>query len=312
VAAIRDDVRVVVMEDEGRVVGFFPFQRGSLGRGRPVGGHLSDQHGVIGAPDLHFDARALLRAARLTSWEFDHLLAAQAPFAPFHKHRDVSPIVDLTSGYEAYCRSRLDAGSNRIKQTERKARKFEREVGPLRWVPHVPDLAGLDRVFADKSDQCRAAGLPDVFGARWSRELVRRVLETQENGFAGCLSALYVSDELAAVHAGMRSDRAWHWWFPVYEDKYAKYSPGSILLLEVARETARLGLDYLDLGKGEDPYKQSFTNAEIPLSEGRVALTSIGDQRERAEMLLRGSRLAEPIRPALRRANQWMRQRRYR
>jgi CelD/BcsL family acetyltransferase involved in cellulose biosynthesis len=148
-----------------------------------------------------------------------------------------------------------------------------------------------------------------VFGRVRFWPVISGAFETQEQEFAGCLSALYVGDDLAAVHAGMRSDRAWHWWFPVYEDRYAKYSPGLILLLDVAREAARLGLDYLDLGKGDDPYKQSFTNAEIRPSEGNAALMPIGN-RSRPRCVSVDLVLPSP-RPALRRANQWLRQRRW-
>jgi CelD/BcsL family acetyltransferase involved in cellulose biosynthesis len=316
VASVRDDVRVVVMEDDSQVVGYFPFQHGRLGWGRPVGGPFSDQHGVIAAPDADFDVRALLRAARLTSWEFDHLLAVQAPFAPFETTRTTSPILDLTDGFDAYARARQEAGSQRIKQIERKARKFEREVGPLSWAPHSSSLKELDRVFSVKSEQCRTANIPDVFGSPWSRELVRTILETNERELTGCLSTLYVGEELVAAHAGMRSDRSWHWWFPVYDQRYAKYSPGLILLLEVAREASRLGLDHVDLGKGDDFYKQSFKNAEIELSEGCATRPSLGNvarsAREQAETMLRRSHLADPVRSELRRANQWLRQRRFR
>ena len=50
VGSVRDDVRIVVIENDGRPVGFFPHQRAPWGRGKPVGGPLSDYHGVIAAP----------------------------------------------------------------------------------------------------------------------------------------------------------------------------------------------------------------------------------------------------------------------
>jgi len=51
VGAVRDDVRVVVIENDGRPAGFFPHQRAAWGRGSPVGGPVSDYHGVIAASD---------------------------------------------------------------------------------------------------------------------------------------------------------------------------------------------------------------------------------------------------------------------
>src|SRR5207344_1830917 len=47
VAAVRDDVEVAVIDQDGRVAGFFPFQRSSLNLGKPVAGKLNDFHGLL-------------------------------------------------------------------------------------------------------------------------------------------------------------------------------------------------------------------------------------------------------------------------
>jgi CelD/BcsL family acetyltransferase involved in cellulose biosynthesis len=316
VASVRDDVRIVVMEEDAAVVGFFPFQRGHLGRGRPVGGPFSDQHGLVVAGGTEIDVRDVLRAARLSSWHFDHVLAEQKPFVPYTARLATSPILDLSSGFDGYVRSRQAAGSRRIEQIDRKTRKLERETGPLRWVARSTDVGALHEVIAAKSRQCRSAGIPDIFEPMWTRQLIRRILAVDVPGFAGCLSCLYAGDSLVAAHAGMRTDRVWHWWFPTYDQAFARYSPGLILLLQLAREAAALGMAAVDLGKGDDPYKQSFANAQIALAEGLVSRTPVStvvrNLHEQAELRLRSSRLADPMRPALRRGNQWVRQRRFR
>ena len=74
----------------------------------------------------------------------------------------------------------------------------------------------------------------------------------------------------------MYSERAWHWWFPVYEHSFAKYSPGALLLLGVAEEAAARGIALLDLGKGDDAYKSSFSNTDTPLAEGCASRRSLG------------------------------------
>src|SRR2546430_5755932 len=61
VAAVRNDVFVGVMEEAGRAIGFFPFQKGRLKMGRPVGGALSDFHGVIADANAEWDAGDLIR-----------------------------------------------------------------------------------------------------------------------------------------------------------------------------------------------------------------------------------------------------------
>ena len=56
VAAVRNDVWVAIIRRNGAAVGYFPFQRGKLNLGKPVGGKLSDYHGIISAGDLAISA----------------------------------------------------------------------------------------------------------------------------------------------------------------------------------------------------------------------------------------------------------------
>jgi CelD/BcsL family acetyltransferase involved in cellulose biosynthesis len=150
VAAVQPDVRIAVLEDGARVVGFFPHQaRWRIGR--PVGAPLSDHHGVVCAPGTHWDWPALLRASRLASWHFDHLPREQAP----HHGACIatgSPALDLSRGMAAYLEARRASGVRSLGEFERKARKLAREVGPLALHAHQArkrqggaDQAGADR-----------------------------------------------------------------------------------------------------------------------------------------------------------------------
>lgn len=311
VAEVRNDVWVAILEEGGEIFGYFPFQRGRFGAGRPVGGKLSDYQGVIARPGAFWDAETLLRGAGLAFYEFDHLLASQTPFAPYQQRCAPSPALDLSRGFEAYKRGRARAGSRRITEVERKARKLSREIGPLSFEPCSQDRVALQQVLSWKSEQCRRTGVPDFFALRWTRELVERILAHTESAFAGTLSTLYAGDRLVAAHLGMRSDRAWHWWFPGYDRAYAKYSPGAILLLAVAEAAAASGIPVLDLGKGEDAYKGSFADMETPLSEGCVHRASVGASLRQLQLttehLLRASPLLLPVRPLLRRVKQRLR-----
>ena len=313
VSLVRDDVRVTVMEDGGGISGYFPFQRSRLGVGRPVGGGLSDYHGVVTAQKAELSVPDLLRHSGLGLWHYDHLVAAQTPFAAYHRRLSVSPGLALSEGYAAYRRSLVAAGSGRFAQLERKSRKLAREVGPLRFEPQTTDSRVLSRVVALKRQQCLRTGVVDFFAFPWTQALVERISEAREPHFAGALSALYAGEELVAAHLGMYSERAWHWWFPVYEHSFAKYSPGALLLLGVAEEAAARGIALLDLGKGDDAYKSSFSNTDTPLAEGCASRRSLGAAlrwgRETGERAIRALPLGEPVRAALRRLRQWERQR---
>ncbi len=303
VGAVRKDVRIAVLEEGPSVVGFFPFQ-GRWGVGVPVGGGLSDHHGMIAAPGTRWDWNQLLSKTKLACWQFDHLPLAQARGIDVKAAE--SPGLDLSRGFEAYKQGRLDAGKRRIAELDRKARKLAREVGPLRLEAHTKDRAVLARVLQLKSLQFRRSGLPDCFKKPWVRDLVDHVLAIDSPHFAGRLSALYAGDQLVAAHLGMRSQRVWHWWFPVYEAAYAKHSPGAHLLMQVAEQAAAQGHVLLDLGKGDDVYKQSFADCSLPLAEGWIKRPALAtrwvEARRGAGRWLRSG--AQPVLPLVRRWRQ--------
>jgi CelD/BcsL family acetyltransferase involved in cellulose biosynthesis len=268
VASVRDDVRVVVIENDGRPAGFFPHQRAAWGRGSPVGGALSDYHGVIAAPQAEWSVVELMRAAGLSVWSFDHLVDPAGRFAPYvTASAAASPQIDL-------------AAFEPPPDFARKGRKLAREVGELSFSLHAPE--SLERMFEWKSEQYRASGLTDAFGVAWTGQLVRRLMEIEAPGFAGTCSVLRAGDEIVAVHAGMRSRRVLHWWFPTYDARYAAYSPGMILLLRMA---AALGDGKIDLGKGDTRYKRSLMTGAAPLREGCVELPSLAATARRLRRL---------------------------
>jgi CelD/BcsL family acetyltransferase involved in cellulose biosynthesis len=302
VGLARPDVRVAVLEDEGQVAGFFPFQQ-RWGIGHPVGGRLSDHHGVVAEPWFDWNWYELLRACRLGYWQFDHLAASQRP--PGCTKRAESPVLDLAHGWDAWRQRLLDGGARRIGELPRKARKLEREVGPLRFEANSRDLQLLATVMRLKSQQCHRTGALDCFAPPWTRALLERIAVTDDAQFGGRLSVLYAGDTLVAAHFGMRSQQVWHWWFPVYSHAHAAYSPGALLLERVAQAAAEGGHAMLDLGKGDEAYKASFADSALPLVEGcvgRVApVTYLRAARKHMGHWLRTSPAARPVRPLLRR-----------
>src|SRR5262245_42784410 len=65
IGAVRHDVEIAVLESDGKIAAFFPFQRDQGAIGRPVGGIISDYHGIICAQDFRFSPSELLEHARL-------------------------------------------------------------------------------------------------------------------------------------------------------------------------------------------------------------------------------------------------------
>jgi len=233
----------------------------------------------------------MIRQCGLRNWEFNHQIASQSAFQPFHHLRDVSFLIDLSSGVDKYLEILKSSGSKLISSIARKRRKLERDVGPIRFQYHATDEKVLDKMFEWKSQQYIKTANMDVFSYQWITRLMRAIYTTDSESFAGVLSAMYADNNLLAVHMGMRSQKVWHWWFPTYNPEYAKYSPGSLLLMEMIKHVPKRELTVIDLGKDRSRYKDQFSNRQIELAEGNVCLSTFP-----GKMKMLGERIARVIR----------------
>lgn len=270
-ASVRDDVRVAVIEAGGKVAAFLPFQRGRFGIGTPVGGRLSDFHGLIAVPNFECSATDLLKQCGLVSWGFHHLLASQVQFRKFHVSTALSHFMDLADGFQGYVDRLEQAGSGLLKDVQAKRRKMEKQFGPVRFEAQVSDSRVLEKLFAWKSRQYQHSGLVDVFSFDWTKQLLRHIHQCQTPSFAGMLSAIYAGDDLVAVHMGMRSAKVWNWWFPRHDERFQKLSPGIMLRICAAEHAHVMGIDRIDLGIGDEAtYKPRLSSGGIPLCEGYI------------------------------------------
>jgi CelD/BcsL family acetyltransferase involved in cellulose biosynthesis len=306
VAAVRNGIKVALLEEAGAPVGFFPFQYGFFGIGTPVGGRFSDFHGVISRPGFVWRADELIRGCGLKVWDFNHLPTTQEAFRPFQVEVSDSPFMDLSGGFEGYLAERARVGSQLPKKIQRAIRMAEREAGPMRFVLHTADPQVFRTLLAWKSAQYqRTKVLTDMFSFPWAVQFLERILAHSGEAFAGLLSALYFGDRLVAAHLGMRTATALHYWIPSYDTEFGKHSPGLILLMEIARAAAESGVRRLDLGKGDDDYKARLKSGAIQLSEGAVVVNRLaGLLRQtwrRTRTLVRDSAiLSAPARVAMR------------
>lgn len=272
VNAVRNDVEVAVISDQGEHIGFVPYQRKTRSAAKPVGGRLSDYQAIIGRPDLSLCPKDLLRSCRLTVFDFDHLLTNQTPFQPYHSTVDDSPYLDLSEGFESYKEKLHKTGVSELKQTLRKERKMERELGPLRleWMTNDPSM--LEQLMSWKSDQYHATGVTDVFSFAWTGKLLHSLLNYNQQEFSGALSVLFAGDRPVATHMGMRSRDTLHWWFPTYNPQFSQYSPGRVLLAKLAQACPNESVGRIDLGRGMSSYKKRAMSGVITVAQGAVDL----------------------------------------
>lgn len=271
VAAHRNDVRVAVLREDSRIVGFFPFQQ-SGSQARPVGGQLSDAHGVIHEDCLPLSYPQLMTQCGLTAWHYHYQIAPQIPRQTVGCTVERAAVMNLTGGFDEY-QSRLES-KNVVRQADRKARKLAREHGEIRftWNSLSDDVM---RVLLDwKSAQYVDSAIADVFAYDWTRRLLHTLWRRTDSPLQGLLSVMTVGDRPAAVHFGLRSGRVLHQWFPAYDPSLRDYSPGMIHLLEMARHCESHGVEQIDLGR-ICHYKARVATHTVDVARGTLDLRPV-------------------------------------
>ncbi|MFI9380525.1 GNAT family N-acetyltransferase [Kutzneria sp. NPDC052558] len=292
-------------DDAGRVRALLPGHRAGSTL-RPVGWPGADFQGPIVRPGESFSPLTLLSAG-VRSFEFDHLVDGVAEFEPWIRSRRVSPHVDVSGGLDGYLGRASKSGRDNISQARRRAAKAERELGPVKFQVDVVDEELLGQLVELKRGQYRATGARDFFAEPDRLNLLRRLLHTRDEGFGGLLSTLHAGPNLIAAHFGIRSDSVLHWWFPVYAPEHGRLAPGWMLLRELVVAAPALGIDRIDLGRGDDEYKRRAKTGEtqvgqgiVTRSGGRLALRRVADGMVAAAK-------SSPLAPGLRRVARGLR-----
>ncbi|MFI1017596.1 GNAT family N-acetyltransferase [Streptomyces sp. NPDC020965] len=276
VGRVRPTTRVAVLSRDGAPAGFFPYERGPLGRGRAIGLGVSDCQGAVLDPGVRITARELLRACSLSAWEFDNLEAGQRLFTPAATGGFDSPVIDIAAGYEAYEQVLRVESPKFLRTTLAKERRLGRQSGATRFVFDERDPAALRTLMEWKSAQYRRTGRRDRFAKEWISTLVRLLHGTRTTGCSGVLSVLYAGDRPVAAHFGLRSRTVLACWFPAYDTEFAKFSPGLILHLRMAEAAAAAGIGMLDMGRGAAEYKDSLKTAALRVHEGAAVRPGAG------------------------------------
>lgn len=276
VAAVRTDVEIGILREGSDTVGFFPFQRGKLNLGKPIGGKLSDYHGPIVRSGTKLDPLAILEQCQLASWDFDHLVCAAEGFEPFTTLKARSPRLDLNDGYEAYLQGRKAARSDSIHRQGQKTRKLAREVGPLQFAFNADDEEAFKLLSQWKSEQLVRSQLTDVFAFPWIGQLLADLRQQRGETFFAPLTVLRAGDKVAAICLSLVSRGVLHSWFTAYNPELSSYSPGMTLFVSLAEQARSFGIRTIDLGRGEERYKWSLASSSVELSEGTISRPSMG------------------------------------
>ena len=267
VARVAPYTAVAVLRCAGADVGFFPFQR----RGKtiqPISAPLNDYHGVIARPEYrpmldHIRDLIGVGSLAVTGWVDEtgdvHAVAKQSMAA------------DISTGWDTYQAGQRQAWRKFFGDKDRARRSLSRDRGEITLHFEQASSGSLDRLIELKRQQYRRSGRHDVFACGWTVDLLRSLLDWNEDGFGGTLAVLSAGGEPVAYEYGLYAGQQYHFWFPAYELTAARYSPGMLLSLDSMREKSKAGVSTFDFGHAGEPYKKYFCNRTGRIFEGATS-----------------------------------------
>jgi CelD/BcsL family acetyltransferase involved in cellulose biosynthesis len=304
-------VRVAVMRRDGEAVGFLPVRvAGAVAM--PAGAPMNDYQALVGEPGLLVDPRRLVDALGVQRFDFSDMLLDQVAFAPYMRGTHIAYAVEAPDGYAAYAAGRRAAGSGLIKDLDKRRRKVEREVGPVRFTAHETCSQALDQLLAWKRRQYRATGQTDIFATPWTVDLLCGLFGSSAEGFGSALFTLHIGETLAAAQFNLLGRHTVHAWIIAHDETFERYSPGLLLFQDILRWMDQTPYRMLDLGSGDYRFKQQLATLHRPVADGFVGRPSPAALLREAQYGVRAAAESLPLgrvsqlpAKAMRRLDQW-------
>ena len=279
VHAARGDVRVAVLSDADGVVGFFPHHLSGRAA-KPAGRFLNDAHNVLLRPATRLDWRLLLDACDATAYDFHALVGCESHLPTDSIEGRVRSFAAIMNGDSVAMLGRLKKQRRTMFKQDQKTRKMIRELGPLHFEMDCGDPQVLAQTIDWKRDQYRRTDILDLFLPDWTREMLRQLCDpahdsSPRDSMRGMVSALYAGDELVAAHIGMVEGDRLHYWFPAYNIDHSIYSPGTALFQTIVEHATSAGIEIIDMGYGEQPYKLKQTDTITEVAYGCVTPSAL-------------------------------------
>lgn len=267
------------------LVGVMPLQRsdgwlGRLGMREPVGQSMTDYFGILARPSVMLNWSQLLQGAATPCLYFTHLDESQKK----HGLTGDSPRIGLRTrihpdgGDTHWAHLRLK-DKKLVGDTERRERKLIAEKGSLHFEMQSSspetDLESL--VILKNAQYLRTGHESGALLNPANARLLKLLLKSEDPDCQPRLSVLRAGGELIAGHFGLQCGPNLHFWFPVYDSRFAAYSPGRILYRHILNAATEFGISMIDRGEGDTGAKREFANEEHQFYKGLVASGFIGN-----------------------------------
>ena len=91
-----------------------------------------------------------------------------------------------------------------------------------------------------------------------------------------------------------------HWWFPVYDPEFSRLDPGWMQVRGVLEAAPQLGLERIDLGRGDGDWKRWLGTGYQLVCQGAVIRNPLRHRAASARRRFTQAAKSSPAAPALR------------
>lgn len=262
----RPNARVAVVEVDGRIQAFLPFDLGPQRIAMPIGNPMNNLQGFV-AEDARFDARLVIRKAGLRGWRYSAAPVTQRALAAHHYDGTFveALLINLSGGYDSYFASR---SKKFAADFGKQWRSMERCAGPasLEWGSTAPEH--IRQLIDWKS--AKYGGTRELFAEPAARSILEELSVSPNEDCRGVVTVLRAGDQVLAVNSTLTGPGVISGWFMGHDPEMKQFSPGKLILLATAKEAARRGITRFELGAGQDDYKCRVSNGSYPVAGGAV------------------------------------------
>ena len=267
-------VEVALIEDENGLAAVLPFQFNSrsaeiLRAGDLIGEEMSDSCGLIAREDFRCEPKELLHLAKLSYFYFTHLEESQQRHGLKGQLEQSGLRINLPRGGEAYWAELGTTSGKFVKDTERRLRRAEQDLGPIRFTFAEGDRATwLKQLIAAKRAQYMRTKSLDWLGYNDRTRLLEALIAQNDTDCQPIISTLHFGDHWVATHLGLRAGQTLHYWLPVYNPEMRSFAAGRLLLQQIITHAEHEGVTAIDRGAGESEAKLDFPSSRKVYTSG--------------------------------------------
>jgi CelD/BcsL family acetyltransferase involved in cellulose biosynthesis len=278
VAAGADVWVARLTDDDGKRIGFFPYQLRGRGEGVMAGDDMSNRFGALLPADRTLSKEDLLATAGLSSFAFAHMPddAPTLRLPASDLARSTGLRIDLGSGPESYFESLRKSSGSFLKNVKKRELKLVEEAGPLRfeWSSRDPE-GDIARLIEVKRQQYADTGVFDALREEWRRKLLYILARKNDEGCRAIVSTLWAGSRWVASSLNLKGPASLHGWFPAYNRAMTAFGPGHLIRFHILNRMADEGIRTFDFGEGLNQHKREYVTEEYGLFRGFVHATSL-------------------------------------